>query len=129
MHVSHTRIFSLLIVIGLVVPAMQVAGHSCRGDACQSHRQAAPSCSDAGEMKDSCCSSQSEDDEAENEDDGCCSDGGCDCMCCGAPVITVMDRFTPIRVTIAPRSVPVVICRSALRPQDAVGALLQPPQA
>lgn len=128
MNVTRCRILSLLIAAGLVVPAMQVAGHSCWGDSCPLHlQQAQQSCSDVGAETDSCC--RSEDDEPEGGGDDCCSNGGCDCMCCGATVVTAVVRSTPTRVTIAPRSIPVSICRTALRPQDAVGALLRPPQA
>lgn len=124
MNAVRTRILVLLIVSGLLAPAMQVAGHSCRGDACWSHsRQADPSCDEAA--ADSCCATE----ETESEDDGCCSGGGCDCMCCGATVITLAVRPVPAQVTIAPRSVPVALPRLVLRPQDAVGTLLRPPQA
>ncbi len=134
MNAIRCRILSLLIVIGLVVPTMQVAGHSCWGDSCPLHlRQAAQP---SGARIDSCCNEPrpssarpcQPSDAGQAQDDGCCSDGGCDCICCGAPVVTAMDRSTPTQVTIALRSGPVAICRSALRPQDAVGALLQPPQ-
>ena len=134
MSAIRCRILVLLIVVGLVVPAMPVAGHSCWGDSCRLHLlpNAAPSCSDAGAGTDSCCKSDAgrhEDDEAEDESDGCCSSDGCNCICCGTAVVQALVRSTPTRVTIAPRSIPVAIRRSALSPQDAVGALLRPPQS
>ncbi len=121
MNATRCRILALLIVVGLVVPTMPVAaGHSCWGDSCSLHaRQTDQSCCDvdpdAGH-------------DAQDEGDDCCSSGGCDCICCGAAVVTALLRWTPIQVTIAPRSGPVSIRRLTLSPQDAVGALLRPPR-
>ena len=80
-------------------------------------------------QEDACCKDPSDADETEDEGDDCCSSGGCHCICCGTAVVGALIRSTPIQVTIAPRSVPVALRRSELSPQDAVGALLQPPQS
>jgi len=122
---AHCRILVLLIVVGLVVPTMPVAGDSCRGDSCSDGRQAAQSSS---ARMDSCCN-PSDADEAQDEGDGCCSSRGCNCICCATAVVPALIRSTPTRVTIAPRSTPVAIRRSVLSAQDAVGALLHPPQS
>jgi len=127
---AHCRSLVLLIVVGLIVPTMPVAGDSCRGDSCRSDvRQASES---SGARMDSCCNSdagQHVDDQAQDGSDGCCSSRGCNCICCGTAVVPALIRSTPTRVTIAPRSTPVAIRRSVLSAQDAVGALLHPPQS
>ena len=130
MNVTRSRILALLIVVGLVLPTIPVAGHSCLGDSCLSDMKQA-SCTDDGNEMDSCCKSDAGQTEQESEDSGddCCSSGGCDCMCCGAAVVAPAVVRSPTQVTIAPRSIPVAIRRSMLSPQDAVGALLHPPQS
>jgi hypothetical protein len=122
MNTTRCRILTLLIFVGLVVPTLPVAaGHSCWGDSCSLHvRQTPQSCCDAEQQVEPC---------AQDQDDDCCSSGGCDCICCGAAVVTALLRSTPVQVTIAPRAVSIAICRSTLSPQDAVGALLRPPRS
>jgi hypothetical protein len=122
MNTTRCQILTLLIFVGLVVPTMPVAaGHSCWGDSCSLHvRQTPQSCCDAEQQVEPC---------AQDQDDDCCSSGGCDCICCGAAVVTALLRSTPVQVTIAPRAVSIAICRSTLSPQDAVGALLRPPRS
>jgi len=122
MNATRCRILALLIVVGLVVPAMPAAaGHSCWGDSCSLHvRQADQTCCDAD---------LSSDHDAQGEADDCCSSDGCDCICCGTAVVTALLRRAPIQVAIVPRSVPVAFRRSTLSPQDAVGALLHPPRS
>ncbi len=134
------RILVLLIVVGLVVPTMPAAGDSCRGDSCRLHLRQAAELSSA--RMDTCCNDPRasslplarpchpiDADEAEDEGDDCCSSRGCNCICCGTAVVGALIRSTPIQVTIAPRSIPVALGRSVLSPQDAVGALLHPPQS
>jgi len=137
---AHCRILLLLIVVGLVVPTMPVAGDSCRGDSCRLHlRQAAESSS---ARMDTCCNDPRasslalarpchpiDADKAEDLGDDCCSSRGCNCICCGTAVVPALIRSTPIQVTIAPRSATVALGRPVLSPQDAVGALLHPPQS
>lgn len=124
----HTirRILTLLITAGLLTPGMQVAGSSCRGDACPLHRrQATPPIT-----VDACCGGDAATPHAgESGDDDCCSDGGCDCMCCAVPVLPAPARSTPALVKMASRADRMGVHRSVLAPQDAVGALLRPPQA
>ena len=121
MSTTHCRILALLILVGLVVPTMPAAaGHSCWGDSCSLHVRQADQ---------TCCDAEPADHDVQDERDDCCSNDGCDCICCGTAVVTALLRRAPIQVAIVPRSVPVAIRPSTLSPQDAVGTLLRPPRS
>ena len=130
MNAIRCRILALLIVVGLVVPTMPVAaGHLCWDDSCSLHvRQTDQSCCETDLHADQDAEDATDAADAKETGDDCCSSDGCDCICCGAAVVTALLRRAPIQVTIVPRSVPVAIRRSTLSPQDTVGALLRPPR-
>lgn len=131
MNAFRCRIQVLLIVVGLVVPMMPVAGDSCRGDSCTLQMgPAVESHSDGGSGMDSCCTSDEgghqDDSDRHGDSDGCCPIG-CNCVCCDTAVVPQV-RSTPPSASIAPRSVPAAIHRLVFSPQDAVNRLLRPPQ-
>ena len=122
MTAFRSRIPVLLIVVGLVMPAMPVAGDSCPRESCSFDLQlAVQSHGDAGADTESCC----ETDEGGNED---CCPHDCRCICCDTVVVPLV-RSAPSAVKIAPRSIPVAMHRPVFAPQDAVNRLLRPPQA
>ena len=121
MKTIRCRIPVLLIVVGLVMPTMPVAGDSCPLDSCRIDPPfVAQVCSDDGTEPDSCCTT----DEGPSED---CCPHGCKCVCCDTAVVPLV-RSGPSSVTIVPRSIPVVTHRPMFAPQDAVNTLLRPPR-
>ena len=122
MNTLRSRIPVLLIVVGLVMPTMPVAGDSCPLDSCRFDPSlAAQSCSGDGAELDSCC----ETDEGEDED---CCPHGCRCVCCDTAVMPLVRSASP-PVKIAPRSARIATHRPVFKPQDAVNTLLRPPQS
>ena len=132
MNTFRSHIPLLLIVIGLMMPTMPVAGESCPRDSCRPDGQpAAQLCSDDGTELDSCCTAddrgQEEDAGRQDGSDDCCPHG-CKCVCCDTADVPLV-RLAPSSVKIAPRSIPVARHRLLFAPQDAVNSLLRPPQA
>ena len=121
MNTIRCRIPVLLIVVGLMMPAMPVAGDSCPLDSCRFEPVlAAQPCSDDATESESCC----ETDQDRSED---CCPHDCRCVCCDTGVVPLV-RAGPPSVKIAPRSVAVATRRPMFAPQDAVNTLLRPPR-
>ncbi len=124
-----SRVLVLMIVVGMLAPMAPSAQRHCIGAPEPEPERCAVQADEAA----SCCAGKGEQQAPEQDngstDEDCCA-GDCACMCCVImPVPVMVLRAVSNEDELMPTLDPCADRGTECRAQDAVGALLRPPQA